>query len=90
MDIEREAREETDLRRLAVDLWVKWRILLCHKRLRGVCDTTNVTERVIGGSKMRYKTLRGYKSIAGMMNGLWLTQWICGESGMDMGELLAS
>ena len=35
------------------------------------------------------KTIRAYKSIAGVMNGLWLTQWIWGESGMDMGELLA-
>ena len=39
MDMEREAREDIDLRRLAVDLWIKWRSLLCHKRMRGVCDT---------------------------------------------------
>ena len=58
--------------------------------MRGVCDTNNVTERVIGKSKIRYKTIRAYKSIDGMMNGLWLTQWIWGESGMDMGELLAA
>ena len=51
-----------------------WRSLLCHKRMRGVCDTNNATERVIGRSKIRYKTIRGYKSIEGMMNGLWLTQ----------------
>ena len=55
--------------------------------MRGVCDTN---ERVIGGSKIRHKTLRGYKSIAGMMNGLLLTQWIWGESGVDMGDMLAA
>ena len=45
---------------------------------------------MIGRSKIRYKTMRGYKSIEGMMNGMWLTQWIWGEPGMDMGELLAT
>ena len=90
MSMEREVRDEPGLRRLAVDLCDKWRSLLCHKRARGVCDTNNVTERVIGRSKIRYKTLRGYKSVEGMMNGLWLTQWIWGESDMDMGELLAA
>ena len=90
MDMEREAREEPALRRLTVDLCGKWRGLLCHKRMRGVCDTNNVTERVMGRSKIRSKTTRGYKSIDGMMNGLWLTQWIWGEPGLDMGELLAA
>ena len=70
MDIERDAREEPALRRLAADLCAKWRNLLCHKRMRGVCDTNNVTERVIGRSKIRYKTMWSYKSVVGMMNGL--------------------
>lgn len=43
--------------------------------------------RVIGWIKIRYKTLRACKSIEGMMNGLWLTQRVWGESRMDMGEL---
>ena len=81
MDMEREAREEPALRRLAVDLLVKWRSLLCHKRMRGACDTNNVTERVIGRSKIRYKTTRGYESVDGMMNGLWLTQRVWGSPG---------
>ena len=67
-----------------------WHSLLCHKRMRGVCDTNNVAERVTGRSKIRYKMTRGYKSIDGMMNGLWLTQRIWDESGMDVGELLAA
>ena len=45
---------------------------------------------MIGRSKIRYKTLRACKSIEGMMNGLWLTQRVWGESRMDMGELLAA
>ena len=90
MNMEREAREEPSLRRLAVDLCAKWRGLLCHKRVRGVGDTNNVTERVIGRSKIMYKTSRGYESIDGMMNGLWLTQLVWGEYSMDMGELLAA
>ena len=73
-----------------VDLWIKWRRLLCHKRMRGVCDANNVTGRVIGGSKIRYKTTRGYESIEGILNGLWLMQWIWGEAGLDMGDLLAA
>ena len=88
--MEREVREEPDLRRLAVDLCAKWRSLLCHKRMRGAHDTNNVTEQVIGGSNIRYKTLRGYKSIEGMMNGQWLTRRVRGESGLDMGEPLVA
>ena len=72
--MEREVRAEPTLRRLAVGLCAKWRSLLCHKRMRGARDTNNVTERVIGRSKIRYKTLRGRKSVEGMMNALWLTQ----------------
>ena len=56
----------------------------------GACDTNNVTERVISRRKIRYKTLRGYKSMEGMMNGLWLTQRVWGEAGVDMDELLAA
>ena len=41
-------------------------------------------------SKIRYKTMRGYKSVEGMMSGLWLTQQVWGERGMDKGELLAA
>ncbi len=44
MDIEREVRNEPARRRLAVDLCAKWRSLRCHKRMRGVCDTNNVTD----------------------------------------------
>ena len=46
--------------------------------------------QVIGKSKIRHKTMRNYKVMEGMVNGLWLTQWIWGESRMDLGELLAA
>ena len=42
VDMEREVREEPELRRLSVDLCDKWRNLLCHKRMRGVYDANNV------------------------------------------------
>ena len=52
--------------------------------MRGARNTNNVTERAIGGSRIRYKTIRGYKSVERMMNGLWLAQRAWGESGMDI------
>ncbi len=36
---------------------------------------------------MRYKTMRGYKSVEGMSNGVVLTQWL--YSGEDEHDLLA-
>lgn len=76
MDMEREVKKEHSLQRLAVELCAKWRCMACHKRMRGARDTNNVTERVIGRSKMRYKTMRGYKNLEELMNGLWLTQQV--------------
>ena len=35
-------------------------------------------------------TLQSYKSIEGMMNGLWLTQQVWGKAGLGMGELLTA
>ena len=55
-------------RRLVVELSNKWRSLTRHKRIRGLPQTNNCTERVIGRSKIRYKTVRGYKSVEGMLN----------------------
>ena len=45
---------------------------------------------MIGGSEIRRKTPRGYKSVEGMMNGLWLTRRVWGERGIDIGEALAA
>ena len=88
--MERNVKEDDELRRLVVELSEKWRSLRRHKRVRGLPETNNCTERVIGRSKIRYKTVRGYKSVSGMMNGLGLTQWVwSGEDGLDLSELMA-
>ena len=77
-------------RQTVVELSEKWRSLTCHQRVRGMPQTNNCTERTIGRSKIRYKTTRGYKSEAGMMNGLGLTQWVwSGQEGLDLGDLVA-
>ena len=89
--MERRVRGEPALRRLVVELCQKWRSLLCHRRAPGMPQTNNCTERAIGRSKIRYKTIRGYKSMKGIMNGLGLTQWVwSGEEGLDLGELMAA
>lgn len=89
MRMERQVREDAELRRLVVELSDKWKSLTRHKRVRGLPETNNCTERVIGRSKIRYKTVRGYKSIEGMMNGLGLTQWVwSGEDGLSVGDLV--
>jgi hypothetical protein len=51
----------------------------------GLDGTNNSTERGISKSKVRYKTMRGYKSIDGMNNGIALTQWL--YSGKDEHDL---
>ena len=90
-DMERRVRGEPDLRRLVVELSEKWRSLTCHCRVSGMPQTNNCTERAIGRSKIRYKTVRGYESEEGMLKGLGLTQWVwSGEDGLDLGELIAA
>ena len=89
--MERRVRGDPKLRRLVVELSEKWKSLLCHQRVEGMPQTNNCTERAIGRSKIRYKTVRGYKSMEGMMNGLGLTQWVwSGEEGLDVAQLLAA
>ena len=91
LDMEPRVRGQQNLRRLVVELCEKWRSLTCHRRVRGMPQTNNCTERTIGRSKIRYRTVRGYKSVDGMMNGLGLTQWVwSGEEGLDLGELMAA
>ena len=66
LGMERGVRDEPELRRLVVGICGKWRSLVCHRRVIGMPQTNNGTERVIGRSKVRYKTVRGYKSIDGL------------------------
>ena len=42
----------------------------------GLDGTNNVSERGICRSKVRYKSMCGYKSREGMQNGVALTQWL--------------
>ena len=89
--MEPSVRAEPRLRRLVVELCEKWSSLLCHQRVAGMPQTNNCTERTIGRSKIRYKTVRGYKSMEGMMNGLGLTQWVwSGQEELDLSELIAA
>ena len=70
---------------VSVEVWYATKGLVeCGERNNG-------RERVIGRSKVRYKTVRGYKSIYGMLNGLGLTQWVwSGRDGLCIGELVAA
>ena len=91
LDMERRVRRQPKLHRLVVELCEKWRSLTCHRRVKGMPQTNNCTERTIGRSKIRYRTVRGYKSEEGMMNGLGLTQWVwSGEDGLDLVDLVAA
>jgi hypothetical protein len=66
------------MRMLTLELWNKWEKIRLHlKRPELELDgTNNASERSIGRSKVRYKTMRGYKSMDGMSNGIALTQWL--------------
>jgi Transposase IS66 family len=77
------------MRMLTLELWQKWPKILLHLRRPelGLDGTNNASERAIGRSKVRYKTMRGYKSVEGMSNGVVLTQWL--YSGEDEHDLLA-
>ena len=75
------------MRMLTLEIWNKWEKLRLY-RARPELDmdgTNNASERSIGKSKVRYKTMRGYKSPEGMINGIALTQWL--YSGEDEHEL---
>lgn len=87
-----EAKEATAayrMRMLTLELWNNWRKIRLHLarpelKLDG---TNNASERSISKSKVRYKTMRGYKSPEGMINGIALTQWL--YSGADEHDLAA-
>jgi transposase-like protein len=71
------------MRMLTLKLWNDWnktRLHLSRPEL-GLDGTNNASERGIGRSKVRYKTMKGYKSPEGMTNGIALTQWLYGGEG---------
>ena len=69
-----------------------WKLALDSCK-RGVGERVTVVGagEMIGRSKIRHKTTRGYKSVLGVLNGLWLTQWVwSGDDGLSLGELVAA
>lgn len=81
------------MRMLTLELWQKWPKIRLHLRRPelGLDGTNNASERLIGRSKVRYKTMRGYKSLEGMKNGIGLTQWLySGEDEHDLAKELAA
>ena len=81
------------MRMLTLELWDKWHKIRLHLSSPelGLDGTNNSTERGIGKSKVRYKTMRGYKSPEGMTNGIALTQWLySGEDEHDLAEVMAA
>jgi hypothetical protein len=55
--------------------WEKVRFHLSRPKL-GLDVTNNSLERGIGNSKVRYSSMRGYKSPEGIPNAIALTQWL--------------
>ena len=81
------------MRMLTLELWNKWRKIRLHlaRPELGLDGTNNSTERGIGKSKVRYKTMRGYKSMDVMENGIALTQWLySGEDEHDLAKEMAA
>ncbi len=88
--LERRARASPGMRRLVIDLIGRWPALVYHQGRPWVPTTNNRTEQAIGKSKVRFKTVRGFKSMAGMLAGVALTQWLySGAPVHDMAELVA-
>jgi hypothetical protein len=81
------------MRMLTLELWDKWRKLRLYRARPelGLDGTNNASERSIGRSKVRYKSMRGYKSEEGMSNGIALTQWLySGEDDHDLAKEMAA
>ncbi len=68
---------------LTLELWQRWKKIRLHlaRPELDLDGTNNASERGILKSKVRYKSMRGYKSEEGMINGIALTQWL--YSGAD-------
>lgn len=91
-----EAKEATAayrMRMLTLEIWNKWdkmRLHLARPELE-LDGTNNASERSIGKSKVRYKTMRGYESMGGLKNGIALTQWLySGEDEHNLAEEMAT
>lgn len=81
------------MRMLTLEMWNKWEKLRLHlaRPELELDGTNNASERAISRSKVRYKTMRGYKSTPGMSNGISLTQWLySGEDEHDLAKEMAA
>jgi len=88
--LERRVRASPPLHRLVIDLITRWPALVYHQGRPWVPATNNRTEQAIGKSKVRFKTVRGFKSVAGALAGIALTQWVySGAPVHDLRELAA-
>jgi hypothetical protein len=83
----KEATAAYRMRMLTLEVWSKWHKIRLHlsRPELGLDGTNNASERGISKSKVRYKSMRGYKSYEGMNNGIALTQWL--YSGADEHDL---
>jgi transposase-like protein len=89
----KEASAAYRMRMLTLELWNGWNKIRLHlsRPELGLDGTNNASERGIGRSKVRYKTMRGYKSTEGMTNGIALTQWLySGEDEHDLAKEMAA
>jgi transposase-like protein len=88
--LERRVVRSPPLRRLVVELLGRWPALVYHQGRPWVPATNNRTEQAIGKSKVRFKTVRGFKSVTGMLAGITLTQWLySGAAVHDLRDLAA-
>jgi len=71
---------EPRLYSLALQLSERWERLVLYKRAAGVPCTNNGSERAIGPSKIRYKTMRGLKSYPGVLNLIALSEEVYGRA----------
>jgi transposase-like protein len=80
------------VRLLTLELWDSWgklRLFQLRPEL-GMDGTNNASERAIGKSKVRYRTMRGYKSLEGLQNGIALTQALYASTPtLDLAQALA-
>ncbi len=78
---------------LTLEIWNDWNKIRLHlaRPELGLDGTNNASERGIGKSKVRYKSMRGHKSTGGMVNSIALTQWLySGEEDHDLAEQMAA
>lgn len=85
------------LRNHVLHLWDNWERLTCYRDLKyreglEIDATNNAAERAIGWAvKERYRTMRGYKRRASILNVTGLTAWLIDQpAGYDMSALFSS